>query len=150
MKPSQECIDLIKQFEGYFAKAYLCPAGIATIGFGGTMWMDGKKVKMGQIISLEGAEKLLMWELTKKTYALQGLNLTQNQFDACLSLVYNIGVSNFNKSTLLKKIKVNPNDITIADEFKKWNKIRVKGEGIPLNGLTIRRKAEQQLYFKSN
>jgi lysozyme len=150
MIPSKDCIDLIKQFEGFFTKAYLCPAGVVTIGFGSTMWMDNKKIKMGEIISMAGAEKLLSWELTKKSSALIGLNLSQQQFDACLSLIYNIGVGNFNRSTLLKKIKANPNDETIADEFKKWNKAKVDGELIVLKGLTRRRDAEQQLYFKSN
>lgn len=141
---------MIKQFEGFFTKAYVCPAGVVTIGFGSTMWMDGKKIKMGEIISMDGAEKLLAWELTKKSSALIGLNLSQQQFDACLSLIYNIGVGNFNKSTLLKKIKANPNDATICDEFKKWNKARVNGQLIELKGLTRRRDAEQKLYFKSN
>lgn len=150
MVASAECINLIKRFEGFYADAYLCPASIPTIGYGSTRWMDGKPIKLGQVITINGAEKLLMYELNQKSKSLQDLNLTQQQFDSCLSLIYNIGQGNFGKSTLLKKIKVNPNDATIADEFLKWNKIRVKGEGVPLNGLTIRRKAERDLYFKQH
>jgi len=148
MIPSKRCIDLIKKFEGLFLHSYLCPASIATIGYGSTQWTDGRKVELGETISMEGAEKLLMFELNNKSKILQNLNLNQHQFDSCLSLVYNIGVGNFNKSTLLKKIKLNPTDKTISEEFLKWNKIRVKGEGVPLNGLTIRRKAERDLYFE--
>ena len=50
MKPSKNCIDLIKKFEGYRDEAYLCPAKVATIGFGATTWADGKKVKLGEVI----------------------------------------------------------------------------------------------------
>ena len=99
--PSQNCIDLIKKFEGLFLKSYLCPASIATIGYGSTMWNDGKKVELGQKITLEGAEILLMWELKNKANALHRLNLNQNQFDALMSFIYNIGISAFLNSTSL-------------------------------------------------
>lgn len=148
MIPSKKCIDLIKQFEGFFKDAYLCPAGVPTIGWGSTMWADGKKVKLGEVISMENAEKLLIWELTNKQHCLNKLNLNQNQFDAICSLVYNIGVGNFMKSTLYKKALLNPNDPTIRDEFMKWNKARVKGVLTPLKGLTRRREQEANLYYE--
>ena len=66
MIPSQRCIDLIKQFEGFYANAYLCPASVVTIGFGSTMWADGRKVKLGEVISMENAEKLLQWEINNR------------------------------------------------------------------------------------
>ena len=81
MTTSQRAIDLIKKFEGYFSNAYLCPAGVPTIGFGSTMWSDGKKVVIGQKISLENAEKLLMWELRNKEHCLNKLHLNQNQLN---------------------------------------------------------------------
>lgn len=148
MTTSQRAVDLIKKFEGYFSNAYLCPASVATIGFGSTMWMDGKKVQLGQKITLEGAEKLLMWELKNKESCLIKLNLNQNQFDALMSFVYNVGCGNLMKSTLYKKALLNPNDPTIKDEFMKWNKARVRGVLTPLKGLTKRRIAESNLYYE--
>ena len=148
MAPSSNCIDLIKKFEGLFLKAYKCPAGVPTIGYGSTMWNDGKKVEMGQVITLEDAEKLLMWEVMSKTKALPKMNLTQNQHDSIISFCYNLGVGAFLKSTLYKKININPNDPSIRDEFMKWTKARVKGVLTELPGLVRRRKAEADLYFK--
>ena len=147
MLPSQNCIDLIKKFEGLFLKSYLCPASIATIGYGSTMWNDGKKVELGQKITLEGAEILLMWELKNKANALHRLNLNQNQFDALMSFIYNIGISAFLNSTLFKKALANQNDETIRNEFMRWNKAKVNGKMVVLKGLNNRRIAESNLYF---
>lgn len=149
-KPSQNCVEIIKQFEGFFSKSYLCPASVWTIGFGSITWMDGRRVQPNETIDMAGAEKLLLWELTKKSKFLDDmkLNINQNQFDSLCSLIYNIGEGNFSKSTLLKKIKKNPNDATIRDEFMKWNKARVKGILTELKGLTRRRTMEANLYFK--
>lgn len=150
MKASQKCVELIKQFEGYKDKAYLCPAGIPTIGYGSTMWNDGRKVQMGDKITKEGAELLLHWELNNKAVVLYGLNVNQNQANAILSFVFNLGIGAFQKSTLIKKIRLNPNDPTIRDEFMKWNKARVGGKLIELKGLTRRRTAESNLYYDTN
>ena len=65
------------------------------------------------------------------------------QFDALVSFAYNVGVGNFAKSTLLKKVNANPNDPTIRSEFEKWN----KANGRVLKGLVTRRKEEADLYF---
>jgi len=148
MIASQNCINLIKLFEGYKPKAYLCPAGVPTIGFGSTMYTDGRKIKLGDTINEQQGNELLMWELKNKSIALQGLSLNQNQFDSCLSFIYNLGIGAFNKSTLRKKILINPNDKTIKDEFLKWNKARVNGQLTELKGLTRRRIAEADLYFR--
>jgi lysozyme len=148
MIATKNCINLIKLFEGYKVKAYLCPAGVVTIGWGSTMYTDGRKIKMGDTISEQQAEQMLMWELKNKSIALHGLILNQNQFDSCLSFIYNVGIGAFAKSTLKKKILANPNDPTIKDEFMKWNKARVGGELMELKGLTRRRTAEAELYFK--
>lgn len=139
---------MIKMFEGYKAKSYLCPAGIVTIGWGSTMYTDGRKIKLGDTINEQQGEELLMWELKNKSIALAGLNLNQNQFDSLLSFVYNLGVGAFAKSTLKKKILANPNDPTIKAEFMKWNKARVGGQLMELKGLTRRRESEAEMYFK--
>jgi lysozyme len=135
-------------FEGYKAKSYLCPASVVTIGWGSTMYTDGRKIKLGDTINEQQAEELLMWELKNKSIALHGLNVNQNQFDSLLSFVYNLGVGAFAKSTLKKKILINPNDPTIKAEFMKWNKARVGGQLTELKGLTRRRTSEAELYFK--
>jgi lysozyme len=148
MVASQNCINLIKLFEGYKPKAYLCPAGVPTIGYGSTMYTTGLKIKLGDTINEQQANELLMWELKNKSIALHGLNLNQNQFDSCLSFIYNLGIEAFTKSTLKKKIVANPNDASIKSEFMKWNKARVGGKLMELKGLTRRRIAEAELYFK--
>jgi len=148
MVASQNCINLIKMFEGYKAKAYLCPANVPTIGWGSTMYTDGRKVKLGDTINEQQAEELLMWELKNKSNALYGLVLNHNQFDSCLSFVYNLGIGAFANSTLRKKILANPNNPLIKDEFLKWNKGKVDGKMTVIRGLTRRREAEANLYFK--
>ena len=147
MKPSINCINLIKQFEGYRSKAYLDAVGVPTIGYGSTMWNDGKKVKLGETITLDGAGVLLYWQVNKMCVILDALTLNQNQYDALSSFIYNIGTGAFSKSTLLKKVKINPKDETIRNEFLRWNKGRVNGLLTELKGLTTRRKAEADLFF---
>lgn len=150
MKPSQKAVHLIKTFEGFSANAYLCPANVPTIGYGATSWGNGHRVKMGEVISMATAEKLLMVDLEKRAKALEGLNLNQNQFDALISFVYNLGVGAFKGSTLFRKVQQNPQDATIRQEFMKWNKARVGGKLIELRGLTRRRDAEANLYYAEN
>lgn len=147
LKPSQNCINLIKRFEGCRLKAYKCPAAIWTIGYGTTRYPDGKAVKEGEEISLYRAESLLTFDVNKFASQIK-LNVNQNQFDAIVSFCYNLGMGAFNSSTLKKKIIDNPEDVSIKDEFMKWNKARVKGVLTELKGLTIRRTAEADLYFK--
>jgi len=141
MKTSNKGIALIKSFENFEAKAYKCPAGVLTIGYGHT----GVDVKVGQVITEQRACELLSIDLStaERTVNNQNLKINQNQFDALVSFVYNCGAGNFQKSTLLKIIKVNPNSINITKAFLKWN----KGGGKILNGLTRRRKEEANLYF---
>jgi lysozyme len=148
MTPSKRAVDLIKKFEGFYADSYLCPAGVPTIGFGSTMWSDGKKVKLGQRISMEEAEKLLMWEITNKAIALPVMSVNQNMFDAIVSFVYNLGLGAFLRSTLYKKIQQNPFDESIRNEFMKWSYAKVKGEMKQLKGLMKRRTAEANLYYE--
>jgi lysozyme len=143
MKPSQKCIDLIKKYEGYRSEAYICPAGVPTIGYGATMWPDGKKVQIGQKITMQQAEQLLIWEANQKAKAILPVNVNQNQADALISFAYNLGVGALNRSTLMRKVRLNPNDPTIRDEFMKW----VNAGGKVLKGLVRRRKEEADLYY---
>jgi lysozyme len=149
MKSSNNLIELIKKFEGFSAVPYMCPASVVTIGYGSTRYADGRKVTMtDNSITIEGAiillkQTLKQYELAVDSYCRDDIN--QNQFDALVDFAYNCGNGNLKSSTLLKKVNTNPNDPTIALEFRKWN----KGGGKVLKGLVNRREAEIELYFKA-
>lgn len=137
---------LIQQFEGLRLKAYQDSVGIWTIGYGNITYLDGTKVKKGDEITREQAD--LMFKQTANKFALEvakliDVCLTQNQFNALVSLAYNIGIVAFKGSTLLKKVNANPNDESIGAEFKRWN----RAGGKVLYGLTRRRNEEADLYF---
>ena len=140
MKTSDKGIDLIKKYEGFRAKAYRCSANVLTIGFGHTL-----NVKSTDVITLDEAEHFLRQDVgfAEKEVNRHNLNINQNQFDALVSFVFNLGVGNFARSTLLRKIKSNPNDPTIRKEFERW----IYTGGKVLNGLVRRRKEEADLYF---
>jgi len=141
MKVSQECVDMIKFFEGFGSKAYLCPADVWTIGYGRT-----KNVKEGDVVNELQAERDLLEEL--EVFGEQVLNtvqvsLKQNQFDALTSWTYNLGVGNLQSSTLLKVL--NSGDYTSAGkEMLRWN----KAGGKVLAGLTRRRESEAKLWAR--
>jgi lysozyme len=148
MKVNSEGYALIKKFEGCHLKAYRCPSNVATIGYGNTFYEDGTKVKDGDVITQERAEELAkfiidQFAVTIAPFILQPLN--DNQFSACVSLAYNIGTAGFKRSSVFKKLNINPNDATISDSFRLWN----KGGGKVLKGLIRRREAEIALYFKA-
>ncbi len=140
MKASEKAYSLIRQFEGLRLTAYSCPAGVWTIGFGHT-----SEVVHGMSISKEQAEEFLSQDIARAEDIVNAecLNLRQCQFDALVSFVFNVGGVNFRKSTLLKKIKANPNGNSIMDEFLRW----VYAKGVVLPGLQKRRLAEMKLYF---
>ena len=133
---------MIKEFEGLRLRAYLCPGGVWTIGYGHTAG-----VKPGMVISEAQAEEYLKADLISFERYLNGLGLAlnQNQFDALISLIYNIGIGNFQKSTLLRKARINANDNSIMDEFLRW----VYSKGRVLPGLQRRRLREMKLYFSN-
>lgn len=138
---------LITKFEGLSLKPYLCSAKIPTIGYGNTYYPDGKRVTLldKEITKQQAFDmfKELANRFAKRVDALVTSNLNQNQFNALVSFAYNVGTGNFASSTLLKKVNRNPNDLTIKDEFLRWN----KAGGKVINGLTNRRNEEADLYF---
>jgi len=144
MNISENGINLIKQFEGCKLKAYRCPAGVLTIGYGHT----GSDVKEFTIISQGQAEKLLKMDLIihcNNVAKLVKVPLNQNRFDALVSFEFNVGFGNFSKSTLLKKL--NKGDyIGASREFDKW----VFANKKKLAGLVKRRQAEKELFLKNN
>ena len=145
MKISSRGLELIKDFEGFSSSAYLCLAKIPTIGYGNTFYENGTKVKLGDQISKTDALKLLEVvanrDFADKIFPSIKVKVTQSQFDAMVSLAYNIGTGAFLKSTLLKK--VNAGDFAGAsEEFLRWN----KSGGKEVLGLTKRREREKQLF----
>lgn len=145
MKIGQGGIDLIKQFEGFRAAPYVCPAGKITIGYGSTMYEDGSAVKLTDpSIDDAKAVALMQVHLEKRVYgALTGFKLNQNQFDTICDFIYNLGAGNFAVSRLKEKMQKDPNDPSIADELRRWVYSNHKIE----KGLQRRREAEIQLYF---
>lgn len=140
MKISVKGLDLLKRLEGLRLTAYKCSAGVWTIGYGHT-----NGVKEGDSCSQAQAEEWLREDVedAEDTVNWQGLNINQNQFDALVCFCYNVGASAFKKSTLLKKVKANPNDESIAAEFAKWK----YAGGKVVEGLVNRRSGESNLYF---
>ena len=142
MKVSQECVDLVKFFEGFEANAYLCPANVWTIGYGRT-----RNVREGDVVNERQAERDLLEELEE--FADQVLNtvkveLLQHQLDALTSWTYNLGVGNLSSSTLLKKLNIGDYE-SVPSEMVRWN----KAGGKVLAGLTRRREAEAELWAKA-
>lgn len=140
MKASVDAYQLIKQFEGLRLKAYLCPAGIWTIGYGHT-----SGVSPNSFITIQEADEYLHRDVASVEMQLNKLNLSlsQCQWDAIVSFVFNVGIGNFKASTLLAKIRINPDDNSIMDEFLRW----VHANGKVMRGLQKRRLAEMKLYF---
>lgn len=151
MQASEHCIALIHEFEGLKTKAYKCPAGVWTIGFGHT-----QGVKEGDTITRGVAERLLKNDLEELSINLtRALNadeivVSQEQFDALCLFAYNSGLNALIHSTLWTYLREGKYQAA-ADEFLKWNKARdPSGKKIVLKGLTRRRKAERTLFLSGS
>lgn len=137
---------LIKGYEKLRLTAYAATEeerakGIWTIGWGHTAG-----VKEGDTCTAEEADQFLLSDLEKAeggVYSLVRTPLNQNQYDALVSLVFNIGRGNFAASTILKRLNLG-DYAGAAQEFKKWN----KQAGKVLGGLTKRRAEEEALFNK--
>ncbi len=148
---SEQGLSLVKEFEGLFLKAYLCPAGIPTIGYGHTKNVSKYDVSAGRTISKSRAEDLLRMDLANAEKAVEQLvkvQVTQNQFDALVSFVFNCGAGNFKKSTLLRKLN-NGEYSAVYGELQRWTKAKVDGKMVDLKGLIRRRRAEGELWLQS-
>jgi len=139
-------VDLICSFEGKRLAAYDDGVGVWTIGFGTTVYPNGIKVKKGDTCTEAQAKTYMAHDLKKFEAAVNKavtVQLNQNQFDALVSLAYNIGAGAFSQSTLVKKL--NANDIRgAADQFDVW----VNAGGKRMQGLVNRRSKEKQLFLK--
>lgn len=140
---SQKCVELVARFEGCRLKAYKCPAGVWTIGYGHT-----EGVKPGDTLSSsQQAKELLLKDLQKYAGYVNALikdksitfEMNQNRFDALTSFVYNCGQGT------LRKLVTGRDANTVAGKMLLYN----KGGGKELPGLTRRRKEEQALFLAS-
>lgn len=147
-----EGYELIKHYEGCRLKAYKCPAGVWTIGYGNTRYSNGDKVKEGDRITQEEANALFQRTVDEFEYQVKLLlgnelytKLHPQSLSALVSFAYNVGITAFGKSTLLRIIRENKNNLKdIYIQFKRWN----KANGEVLSGLVARREAEYGLYEK--
>jgi len=142
MRLSPTGVNLIKNFEGLRLTSYLCEAGVYTVGYGTT----GPGIVAGLTITEPEAEELLKEDLA---YFEQGVldcvkvKVNQNEFDALVSLSYNIGLSAFKRSTLLRLLNNGDNRSVVASEFLKWDKVN----GEANHGLKNRRLKEKTLFL---
>lgn len=154
MKISQKGIDLIKSFEKCRLRAYKNGSDPITIGWGNTMYKNGKPIQRNDTLTQQEADDLFAFWLGSFSNEVDGLvtsTVSQNQFDALVSFAYNVGsdidtddkAEGLGDSTLLKLVNKNPNDPKIEAEFMKW----ISKGSIFENGLMERRQAEADLYF---
>lgn len=134
-------LDLVKKFEGFSPTVYLCSAGVPTIGYGHAL-LKGEAFPNG--ISEEEAETLLAKDIGKAERAVLRLTkspLSDGEYDALVSFVYNLGAGAYQRSTL--RMKVNRGE-DASDEFRKW----VRAGGRVIKGLVRRREAERERYLE--
>lgn len=143
MKLSENGIYLIKRFEGFSAEPYICPAGKVTIGYGHIV-SDREKYTYPIICESEALD-ILLDDVCKFESAINRIchiHLNQNQFDALVSLCFNVGISAVKKSKMLAKL--NGGDyVGAANEFDDW----IHSDGRVLQGLIKRRAAEKALFL---
>jgi len=142
-----EAIALIKSWESFRSLAYKDSVGVLTIGYGTTVYPDGRKVQAGDTCTIDGAKVYLMQHISKHIVKpmniLVEVPLNTNHYNALISFIYNVGIGNFERSTMLKLINKGQYS-NAANEFPKWN----KAGGKVLLGLVRRRAAEQELFLR--
>lgn len=147
MKISDYAEVVIKEHEGLRLKAYRCPSGVLTIGYGHI-----KNVKTGDVINKDLADRLFVEDVEDVERLLDAERyssvLSQGQYDALVSFIFNLGWSKFRSSTLRKKLLVNVDDFSIPNEFRRWvyGTDPKSGVKIKLPGLVKRREWEAQMY----
>jgi lysozyme len=160
-KINKEGLELIKKFEAFCSKPYLCPAKIPTIGYGTTHYPNGMKVELtDKEISELDATTFLAYEIDERCAIIDAflnkinLSLNDNQFSALISFAYNCGTGPIIKPGRSMNLALKKRDIhLIADTFLIYNKITKSVLGIKrkveLPGLTKRRKEERDLFLKT-
>lgn len=146
-------VQLICSFEGYRSMAYPDPVGIWTIGYGTTR-IDGRPVHAGLTCTVEQAEMWLRHDVQIAERAVNAVappTILQCQFDACVSLTYNIGSGAFQQSTIARKLRAGQPNAVLESNFVAWNKLRNAEQMlVPSAGLTRRRRAEFHLFSTGN
>lgn len=146
MHVSPSGVDLICNFEGLRLKAYDDGVGVWTIGYGTTKYPNGIRVKKGDTCTLEQAKAYMQNDLKAFERTVNdavNVSINQNQFDALVSLAYNIGATAFKNSTLVKRLNEG-NYNAAANQFNVW----VNAGGKHMQGLVNRRAAERTLFLK--
>lgn len=146
MQTNKSGLDLIKEFEGFRSHAYKCPAGVWTIGYGSTRYPDGAVVEPDDVVTQDEAHDLLVDTVIQYQRVIDRsvtVSLSQNEYDALISFVYNVGTGAFVSSTLLKLLNDGASKLMVARQFDRWN----KGGGKVLPGLVKRRAAERALFL---
>ena len=148
MKLSENGIKFLEREEGLRLKAYQDQVNVWTIGYGNTFYENGVKVKKGDVITKERAKELKANVGSQFEDAVNSKitsNINQSQYDALVSLAYNIGVGGFKGSLIARKVNASPNDVTIRQAFQSWRYGTINGKKEPI--LLGRRKREADLYF---
>ena len=159
MQPSQNCFKLVKHYEKFMPGPYLCPAGVPTIGYGTTVYPDGREVRLtDKKITEPLACEFLEHDIERFSEGVNSLvkvPITQGMHDALTSFAYNVGLDidtdniaeGLGDSTLLKLLNAGAPVMKVNAEFLKWTKARRKGKLVSLAGLEARRRAEAWLAF---
>ena len=146
MRISVNCENKLKEYESLKLNAYICAGGVLTIGWGHTGLVDGKKIELGMSITKTKAQELFEQDIVtvEKPLANEPFanRLSQGQWDALVSFIYNVGWDSYKKSTLRKRINEDINHNDIPNQFMRWN----KANGKILAGLTKRREWEVEQY----
>lgn len=152
MKISRHGLALIKRFEGLSLKAYPDVAGVWTIGYGHTAGFKDGRFGPASVIAEEEAEALLREDLAPREDNLRlwaktkGVRLNQNEFDALVSFIFNVGFAAFERSTAARRL-AQGDRCGAAEALTRWNKATVNGEKVEVPGLTRRRAAEKALFL---
>lgn len=150
MKTSPSGRAAIAAREGCILTAYQDSVGVWTIGAGHTSAAGAPKVTKGLKITAAQADAILSRDLAAVEAAVNGVvkvALNQNEFDALVSLTFNIGNGAFKGSTLLRKLNAGDR-AGAADQFLVWNKGTVSGKKVEIKGLTVRREAERRQFLR--
>lgn len=140
----EQAIEIIKAHEGLRLRAYRCPAGVWTIGWGHTSGVtEGMQISYDEAVELLRRDVATVWNRLQAMAAEAGISLNAYRMRALTSFIFNVGIGNFSRSTLWKRVRANPDDSRIRNEFMRWN----KGGGKVLPGLVSRRMQESALYF---
>jgi len=150
MKINNSTVDLVKRWEGFKAKAYICPVGVLTVGYGTTnlAGIPGVNITRTTVVTEAQAEDWLikgLEQFAKQIRPFIKAPINENEFGAFLSLAYNIGPSAFINSSALRFF--NAGDKKQASErIKLWNKGTIKDKKVVLQGLVNRREDEVKLF----